>query len=204
MYSGHGSCNLSFGLPHHPMNLEEGWSFRKDKVTLLIIKISRSFPWCTYNKYANFCCTSDATINQSFLHIKIFLHKRGVGKFQHCSWMSPQDGSKRSDLNHVDFWYVVILRGDVQRISIIVGDDEYDGGRAEGHPLFGPVRSALWHHDGAYGMFHAGQGAVLNAFLQAGQPRTQQLQHASTKLTDQKSDQKWHLNGKCKLLKLLC
>lgn len=61
--------------------------------------------------------------------------------------MSPHgdsvEVSKRSDLNHVDFLYVVKFRGDVQRISLVAGDDEDDGGRAEGHPLFGPVRSAL-------------------------------------------------------------
>lgn len=51
--------------------------------------------------------------------------------------------SKRSNLNYIDVWFVIAFGGNIQRMSVIASDDEYDGGRAEGHSLFGPVGTAL-------------------------------------------------------------
>lgn len=51
--------------------------------------------------------------------------------------------SKGSNLNCIDVWYIIAFGGDVQRMSVIACDDEYDGGRVEGHSLFGPVGTAM-------------------------------------------------------------
>lgn len=89
--------------------------------------------------------------------------------------MSPRQVSKRSNLNYVDVWFIVAFGGDVQRMSVMAGNDEDDGGRAEGYSLFGPVGATLGHHNGSYGMLDAGQGSVFNGVLQTGQTRTQHL-----------------------------
>lgn len=83
--------------------------------------------------------------------------------------------SKGSNLNCIDVWFIIVFGGDVQRTSVIASDDEYDGGRVEGHSLFGPVSTAMRHHNRTYRVFDAGQGAVLNGVWQTGQARTKHL-----------------------------
>lgn len=57
--------------------------------------------------------------------------------------MYPLQMSKGSNLNCIDVWYIIPFGGDVQRMSVIASDDEYDGGRVKGHSLFGPVGAAM-------------------------------------------------------------
>ncbi len=63
---------------------------------------------------------------------------------------------KRSNLNYIDVWIVIAFGDNIQRMSVIASNDEYDGGRVEGHSLFRPVGTALWHHNRAYRMFDVG------------------------------------------------
>lgn len=53
-------------------------------------------------------------------------------------------------------------------VEFIAGDDEDDGGGAEGHPLLGSVPAAAraGHDDGPDGALHPIQGAFFEAALQ--------------------------------------
>lgn len=69
-------------------------------------------------------------------------------------------------------------------MEVITGDDEDDGGGAEGHPLFGPLLAAAraGYDDGSDGALHARQGALFKVALQPGEPRAQQLQQTAAEL----------------------
>lgn len=77
-------------------------------------------------------------------------------------------------------------------VHVVVGDDEDDGGGAEGHPLLWsfPIPS-VGHEDWADGPLDApGQGAVLDAALNPRELGAQQLQQAAPELPEGQEEEK--------------
>lgn len=69
-------------------------------------------------------------------------------------------------------------------VEVIAGDDEDDGGGAEGHPLFGSLLAAARarHDDRSDGALDPRQGTLFEVALQPGDPRTEQLQQTAPEL----------------------
>lgn len=99
--------------------------------------------------------------------------------------LRPPVSLQRTHLDDVDLRVAVAPGLDVQRVCV-VGDDEDYGGRAEGHPLLGPVRAAAGHHDGPDGPLLTGQRPLLDDVLETDQTRAEQLQQAPAKLQRQR------------------
>lgn len=119
---------------------------------------------------------------------------------QECFGLKLQDRS----LRHTEWWLRspclsqwphfndINLRGlsslgglDVQLVEVIAGDDEDDGGGAEGHPLFGsPFAAAALagYNDRSDRALDARQGVLFEVALQPREPRAQQLQQAAPEL----------------------
>lgn len=98
---------------------------------------------------------------------------------------APPRGSQRPHLEDVDLRGLPGLRGHVQLVEVVAGDDEDDGGGAEGHPLLGPLPAAAARrprrHDRSDGaaLHRSHQGALFEA---AGEPRAEQPQQAAPEL----------------------
>lgn len=71
-------------------------------------------------------------------------------------------------------------------VEVIAGDDEDDGGGAKRHPLFGsdPASASVGHNDRPDGALDRSQGALLEATLQPGEPRTEELQQTAAELRE--------------------
>lgn len=73
-------------------------------------------------------------------------------------------------------------------MEVVAGDDEDDGGGAEGHLLLGSVAGAArpGHDDGPDGPLHLGEGALLEAALQPADPGAEQLQQTPAELQEER------------------
>lgn len=69
-------------------------------------------------------------------------------------------------------------------VEVVAGDDEDDGGGAEGHPFLRSVPAATrsGHDDRPDGALDRSQGAIFEAPLQPGEARTEQLQQTAPEL----------------------
>jgi len=109
---------------------------------------------------------------------------RGGGEERPPPPLGP--ASQRAHLDDVDLRGVpgVRLGALVRGVEVVAGDDEHDGGGAEGDPLLGPgVPPPAGHHDGSDGPLHGRQGPLVDAVLQPGDAPAQQLQEAAPDLT---------------------
>lgn len=68
-------------------------------------------------------------------------------------------------------------------MEVIAGDDEDDGGGAEGHPLLGsvPVAARPGHNDWSDGALDRSQGALFEVEVPR-EARTEQLQQTAAEL----------------------
>ena len=80
---------------------------------------------------------------------------------------SPSPASQWPHLDDVD------LRGDpvccgrlARMVEVVAGDDEDDGGGAEGHPLLGPVPAHAGHDAGPEGPLDRSQGQLVDVALE--------------------------------------
>lgn len=77
-------------------------------------------------------------------------------------------------------------------VDVFTGDDEDDGGRAEGDPLLGSVLAAMsaGRDDRTDGTLDRRQGALFEAVLQPREPRTEQLQQTAPELSEDEREEK--------------
>lgn len=94
-------------------------------------------------------------------------------------------GSQWPHLNDINLRGISSLGGHVQTAEVISGDDEDDGGGAEGHPLFGSVPAAAraGHNNRSDGALDRSQGTLFETALQPREPRTEQLQQTAPELS---------------------
>lgn len=92
-------------------------------------------------------------------------------------------------LNDVKCRGIRRIGGDVQLLEVVAGDDEDDGGGAEGHLLLGSVPCAArpGHDDWPYGALGRRQGALFEAALRPGEPGAEQLHQTAPELRRRKS-----------------
>lgn len=107
--------------------------------------------------------------------------------FQVCLQGGVQDpGSQGPHLDDVNVRGIPRIRGHVQLTTAVAGDDEDDGGGAERHLLLGPVPLAAGpgRDDGPDGARDRSEGPFLEAALQPGEARAEQLQQAVPELVE--------------------
>ena len=88
---------------------------------------------------------------------------------RHSEWWDEKSSrSQWPDLNDINLRGVSGIGGHIQVLEIIAGDNEDDGGGAEGHPLFGSVPGAAGagHDNRPNGALDRSQGALFEAVLQ--------------------------------------
>lgn len=95
-------------------------------------------------------------------------------------------GSQRPHLNDINFSGIPRLGGHIKVTEVIAGDDEDDGGGAEGHLLLGSVPAAarLGHDDWPDGALDRSEGPLFEAALQPREPRAEQLQQTAAELRE--------------------
>lgn len=81
-------------------------------------------------------------------------------------------GSQWPHLDDINVCGTSTPGGHTQVVEVIAGDDEDDGGGAEGHLLLGSVPGAArpGHDDGSDGALDRREGALFEAALQPRQP----------------------------------
>lgn len=96
---------------------------------------------------------------------------------------SPR-GSQWPHLDDINLCGISGLGGHIQVVEVIAGDDEDDGGGAEGHLLLGSVPGAArpGHNNRSDGALDWRKGALFEAVLQPRQPRAEQLQQTAPEL----------------------
>lgn len=104
-------------------------------------------------------------------------------------------GSQRPHLNDINFSGIPRLGGHIKVTEVIAGDDEDDGGGAEGHLLLGSVPAAarLGHDDWPYGALDWSEGPLFEATLQPRKPRAEQLQQTAAELRARRKKSSIHL-----------
>lgn len=87
-------------------------------------------------------------------------------------------------MDDIDVRGISSLRGHVQAVEVVAGDDEDDGGGAEGHLLLGSVPAATCpgHDDRPDGALDRGERALFEAALQPREARAEQLQQTAPEL----------------------
>ena len=99
-------------------------------------------------------------------------------------YLPTTGGSQRPHLNGVNIGGVPSLGARVELTEAIAGDDEDDGGGAEGHLFLGPGACAArpGRNNGPDGALRQGERRLCGAALQPGQGAAEQLQQTAAEL----------------------
>lgn len=93
-------------------------------------------------------------------------------------------GSQRPHLKDINLLGLCSVRGHIQVLEVITGDNEDDGGGAESNPLLGsnPAAACAGDNDGSDGALDRRQGALFETVLRPRQSRAEQLQQTAAEL----------------------